>query len=127
MANEDRAAFYQAHKDDPEVWGDDETSGGEIPRRPLGATITVRLSAQDAGLLRRAAKDLNVGYSDVVRNALEAYLRPKYTYEAGTATSNLLAALREAVTAAYRAPVSVEGVASEQSFTGDPRRLARTA
>ncbi len=128
MSDMERAAFYQAHKDDSNVWGEDETSEAGAPRRPLGATITVRLSSEDAELLRRAARDLDVSYSDVVRQALKAYLSPRYTVEAGTGTSNnLLAALREAVTSAQQAPVSVTGVAHEESFTGNPRRLAQTA
>jgi hypothetical protein len=127
MSESERAAFYQEHKDDPDVWGEDEPIETETSSRQLGSTITVRLSADDADLLRQAAKDLDVSYSGVVRQALEAYLRPRFTVDAQSTTSNLMAALRDAVIAGRETPVTIKGIAQEGSVTGDAQRLAKTA
>src|SRR5437867_12002792 len=71
----DRANYLQAHKDDPAEWGEPVVA----PRRRkgrLGATVTVRLQPDDADLLREVAARDNLGYSDVIRRAVNHYLRP---------------------------------------------------
>jgi uncharacterized protein (DUF1778 family) len=124
--SDERAEYYQQHKDDGDVWGEDESSAPDARQRPLRATITVRLTPDDAALLRRAAKALDVGYSEVVRKALEAFLRPKFTIEAGTSrTVDLMTALKESVQAAQR-EVTLTSPRSE-SATGRPADLAKSA
>lgn len=81
------AAFYQEHKDDPAVWGQPVEST-EGPRRGrLGATITVRFAEEEADLIRRMAKEAHLTYSEVVRHAVDAYLRPRFTFRLGQANA----------------------------------------
>lgn len=76
MNEQERADFYQAHKDDPEVWGDAEQRDSPIKKR-LSATITVRLSSDEAEALSQRAQAGGRSYGEVVRDALKDYLFPK--------------------------------------------------
>jgi hypothetical protein len=125
MSDRESAEFYQQYKDDAEVWGEDESVSAQNPQRPLGATITVRLSADDAALLRRAAKALDVGYSGVVRKALESFLRPKYTIESGVVVSDLMSALKESVRT-FQKSMTLE-TPQPDTVTGRPEHLAKSA
>lgn len=77
------AAFYQEHKDDPEVWGDPVEAPAAPRRSGLGTTITVRFSVDEAELIRGMAKNTGLTYSEVVRQACDAYLRPRVTIAQG--------------------------------------------
>ena len=76
QTEQELADFYQAHKDDPDIWGDPEPA----PRRPgrpskgLSATITVRFTPEEVALIRKAAQITGAPtYSEILRNALKAY------------------------------------------------------
>jgi hypothetical protein len=72
MTEQERAAYYQAHKDDPNLWGDAEE--GPVKDRRLGVSVTVRFNADDAKELLNAAKAEGVGLSQILREALTVYL-----------------------------------------------------
>lgn len=79
------AEFYQAHRDDPDVWGEPEEPP-QRKRRPgagLEATITVRFSAEEAETIRRLAKEAGLTYSEIVRRAVQHYTQPRFTIQAG--------------------------------------------
>lgn len=76
----DWATFYQQHKDDPEMWGDPEEGAPAVRRGGLSATITVRFSPEEASEIRELARKLDVTYSDVVRRAVGAFVRPAPDY-----------------------------------------------
>ena len=73
MNEKQRAAFHQAHKDDPTVWGDAEERDPPRQRNGLSETVTVRLSAEESDLLRRMAEAIGVSYSEIMRKALKLY------------------------------------------------------
>jgi len=66
----ERAAFYEDHKDDPEIW--DEAKVAPTPHLPkrLAMTVTVRFSAEEAERIRRIAKATGLTYAEVVRSAV---------------------------------------------------------
>jgi hypothetical protein len=70
----DKAAFYQQHKDDPDVWGEPEQGPPSEHRRPLSAIITVRFSPEDASAIRNVAQELDVPYSEIVRRAVRKFV-----------------------------------------------------
>ena len=73
---ESDAAYYQAHKDDPDEW-DDPTPPRRIPRRRLAAMISVRFTPAELELLRQAAGRRGESLSAFVRSAaLGATFRP---------------------------------------------------
>ncbi len=75
MENErERAAFYQAHKDDEDVWEEVEPPKPRKgrPSKGLKATITVRFTEEEADIIRREAQATGATYSEVVRNAIRA-------------------------------------------------------
>ncbi len=77
------AAYYQQHRNDPDVWGDPEESG-EPPRRSgLTATITVRFSAEEAETIRRMARETGMTYSEIIRKAVDALSRPQFVIREG--------------------------------------------
>lgn len=80
MSGEQRnkAEFYQQHKDDPEVWGEPIEGSPPAHRRGLDATITVRFSTEEAAEIRALAKELGVSYSNIVRRAVQRFVRPHY-------------------------------------------------
>ena len=81
----DDAAFYEAHKSDPAVWGEPVEEPEPLRRGGMGATITVRFPADEAEAIRHRAKEAGLTYSEVVRHAVSAYLRPRFTLEQGHA------------------------------------------
>lgn len=68
------ADFYQAHKDDPAIWGEPEPAPIRRPRgRPSqgrSAVITVRFTPDEAAIIRREAEASETTYSDVIRHAV---------------------------------------------------------
>lgn len=68
------ADFYQAHKADPDIWGDPEPGPIKRPRgRPSqgrSAVITVRFTPEEAAIIRREAEATEGTYSDVIRRAV---------------------------------------------------------
>jgi hypothetical protein len=69
------ADFYQAHKDDPEIWGEPVASPIRKvgrPSRGLAMRITVRFSPDEAAIIRRIAEEQEVPLSEVVRQAVLA-------------------------------------------------------
>jgi hypothetical protein len=73
----DKAAFYQQHKDDPEVWGEPEVDAPVARRGRLSATITVRFSPEEASAIREAAQELDVSYSEIVRRAVRKFVHSR--------------------------------------------------
>jgi hypothetical protein len=62
----DRAGYYQAHRDDDDVWGEPERSAQALDRHNLTATITGRFSPDEETDIRNLARSHSVSYSDVV-------------------------------------------------------------
>lgn len=82
--DEELAAFYQAHKDDPDVWGDAVEPPPDRPRRrELSATITIRLNPEEAALIRKLAKETGQSYSEILRAAMRSVLHPRVALQAG--------------------------------------------
>ena len=77
------AAYYEQHRDDPEEWGEPEPAPGATERRRLGAAITVRLTPDEADLLRALAKREGRPFSGIVRDAVRHYLYPTFRIEQG--------------------------------------------
>jgi hypothetical protein len=72
------AEFYQAHKDDPELWEEPEPAPrGRRPGRPsqgMTETITVRFTPAEAEIIRQAAAaEEGMTFSEAVRRAVRAY------------------------------------------------------
>jgi uncharacterized protein (DUF1778 family) len=61
------AAYYEAHKDDPDEWGDATPSGK--PRRRLASMFSVRLAPTEADLVRREAENRGMSVSAFLRTA----------------------------------------------------------
>ncbi len=80
---EERAAYYEQHKDDPEVWGEAIEAPEPQGRRTLRATVTIRLTEEEATLVREQAKRLGQTYSDVIRTAILDMLQPRFSIEQG--------------------------------------------
>jgi hypothetical protein len=65
---EEDARYYQEHRDDPEEWGEPVYVE---PRRPrLESMLSVRLSAEEADLVRSAASAAGQSVSDFIRAAI---------------------------------------------------------
>jgi hypothetical protein len=73
----DKVAFYQQHKDDPDVWGEREEDTPVVRRGGLSATITVRFSPEDASAIRDLAQELNISYSEIVRRAVRRFVHSR--------------------------------------------------
>jgi uncharacterized protein (DUF1778 family) len=67
MAEPD-AEYYQAHKDDPEEWGEPKPSS-KPKRRRLAAMISVRFAPQEEDAIRKAASARGESVSHFVRQA----------------------------------------------------------
>jgi hypothetical protein len=65
---ETRAQYYQAHRDDPEDWGEPERPPAS-PKRRLASMISVRFSPDEADMVRRAAEAADESLSQFVRKA----------------------------------------------------------
>lgn len=75
MTEQELADFYQAHKDDPDLWGEMEKPPRRArgrPSRGLSAIITVRFTPKEAAIIRREAETTGATYSDIIRNAIRA-------------------------------------------------------
>jgi hypothetical protein len=62
------AEYYQAHKDDPEEWGE-PVHAPKPPRRRLVAMISVRFSPEEEQAVRRAAQEMGKSVSNFIRGA----------------------------------------------------------
>jgi hypothetical protein len=62
------ADYYQAHKDDPEEWGEPQPAP-KSQRRRLVAMISVRFSPEEEQAVRRAAKEVGKSVSTFIRHA----------------------------------------------------------
>ncbi len=83
---QDLARYYQAHKDDEDLWDEPEaTAAPPRARGTLGATVTVRFSAEEAEAIRARAKITGATYSEVVRAAVSYFLHPRVTIQQGMA------------------------------------------
>jgi hypothetical protein len=81
----DAAAYYEAHKDDPDLWEEVPTPPpAERRRKGLAATITVRFSVEEAEAIRRVAQERALSYSQVVREAVARFTRPRVLLTTGT-------------------------------------------
>jgi hypothetical protein len=65
MADRD-ADYYQAHKDDPEQWGDPQPVRRSRKRR-LAAMISVRFTPEEEDEIRRAAQAKGASVSQFIR------------------------------------------------------------
>ena len=72
------ADYYQAHKDDPEVWGDVVPPPKKPRGRPsqnMGARISVRFTPEEMKSIRAKSQEEGVTYSEVVRRAVHDLCR----------------------------------------------------
>ncbi len=74
IEEKDWAAYYQQHKDDPEIWGEPEEDAPPARRGGLSATITVRFSPEEASDIRALAQEFDVPYSEIVRRAVRKFV-----------------------------------------------------
>jgi uncharacterized protein (DUF1778 family) len=65
-AERERAAYYESHKDEPGDWGEAEPPK---ERRRLASMISVRLSPEEAAVVRAAAERQCLSVSAFLRNA----------------------------------------------------------
>lgn len=75
MTEQELADFYQAHKDDPDLWGEMEKPTRRRrgrPSRGLSAIITVRFTPEEAAIIRKEAQTTGATYSDIIRSAIRA-------------------------------------------------------
>ncbi len=72
-----KAAFYQQHKDDPEIWGEPDEDAPTARRGGLSATITVRFSPEEVSEIRELAQELDVPYSEIVRRAVRKFVHSR--------------------------------------------------
>lgn len=69
-AEKEAAAFYQEHRDDPNLMGEEEA--GPMPgKQGLSVTMTVRFTPEEAKQIRKIAKAKQMRYSDVLRLAVK--------------------------------------------------------
>lgn len=85
-----RAAYYQAHRDDPAVWDEPtrrevayhhrgeikEGSAVAVEPKRLDTVYSVRFTPEDAAALREAAERRGVTVSDLLRAAARGYTQP---------------------------------------------------
>ena len=68
------ADYFQAHKDDPDLWGDPvpppKRPRGR-PSRNMGARISVRFTPEEMVGIREKARVGGISYSEVVRRAVK--------------------------------------------------------
>ena len=72
------ADYYQAHKDDPDLWGEPvpapKRSRGR-PSRNMGARISVRFTPEEMEGIRAISEKEDLTYSEVVRRAVNQQSR----------------------------------------------------
>jgi hypothetical protein len=74
------ADYYQAHKDDPGLWGEvvpPPKKGRGRPSRNMGARISVRFTPEEMAGIRARSREDGLYYSEVVRRAVHAYCQKK--------------------------------------------------
>lgn len=67
------ADYYQAHRDDPELWGDPVPPPRKArgrPSRNMGARISVRFTPEEMTGIRAKSLEEGLTYSEVVRRAV---------------------------------------------------------
>jgi hypothetical protein len=72
MTEAERAAYYPAHKDDPDLWGNPvppPTPRGR-PGRHLEYKVSVRFSAEESEILHRHARANEEKLSETIRRAV---------------------------------------------------------
>jgi hypothetical protein len=79
----DKARYYKEHTDDPDVW--EPATAAPSRKQGLDVTVSVRIAADDAKLLRSVAKKSGLRYSDIIREAVSQYVRPRFTLQRGHA------------------------------------------
>jgi hypothetical protein len=101
------ANYYQAHKDDPEEWGEPKPTGKPSKRR-LAAMISVRFTPEEEDEIRQAARSKGESVSQFIRET----------------------ALKQARSSSSKAPtvpISAISATSTGSFGGTSRTLAGNA
>lgn len=78
---EEEAAYYDAHRNDPNEWGDPVEAPIAAPKDGLAISVTVRFAPQDAEAIRRTAQRESKTYSDVVRTAVQRYTKPDTVFQ----------------------------------------------
>jgi hypothetical protein len=72
-----KAAYHDAHMDDPEEW---DESVEHVDPKPSGMTVfSLRLPTQEFQFLKRAADQRSTTMSELTRTALRFYLMPRAT------------------------------------------------
>lgn len=77
--DQELADYFQAHKGDPDEWGDAEPAPAFVRKRKshdLSMKITVRFTPDEGALIRSEAARLKLPYSEVVRRAVQHLVRP---------------------------------------------------
>lgn len=122
-AERERADFSQRHKDAPDVWADPEPAAPAEGRKGLSISITVRLPAEEASLIRRLAEDLGVTYSEVVRKAVRHYVRPTFDLQITDLSSNLFYNVGSGLTGSVHTGIKFVGIGQQRgSFTAPSGR-----
>lgn len=73
MNEQEKAAFYEAHKDDPAIWGEADERDAPRANKTLSTTITVRFPPNEAENIRHMAQTWRLSYSDIVREAVRLF------------------------------------------------------
>lgn len=69
---EDRLAdWFEREAEDPDAWEEDPGPSDTVPRRKLGAQITVRLEPEVVELLSAMAKERRIGHTQLARQLIE--------------------------------------------------------
>src|SRR5438105_15777421 len=79
------AAFYQEHKDDPDIWGEPEEPPDDAYRGPLGTSVKVRFSPEEAAELRGLAKATGMSYISIIKLAVHRLAESQSRLEEGPA------------------------------------------
>lgn len=72
----EEAAYFQAHKDDPEDWNGPIEAPVVAPRDGLAISVTVRFSPEEANALRHTARQERKTFSQIVREAVHNHTHP---------------------------------------------------
>jgi hypothetical protein len=96
MAQRD-ADYYQAHKDDPQEWGEAQPAPkrSKSRHRRLVAMISVRFTPEEEQAVRRAAQETDTSVSNFIR---QAALRAAGHHGRGAEAGSTLAVGRDATT-----------------------------
>ncbi len=74
-SEQELAAYYQRHKDDPDLWEEDD--GPEPDRAPkmIGLYIAVDFELEEAADINRVAEKSGLTYTQLVRRAVLSFVR----------------------------------------------------